>query len=139
QRIHPEDQTRITKDLDRAKLDKAEFELHYRIVLQGGQIRDVHAVGHPVINPSGDLVEFVGTVIDVTDRKRAEEERERLRQAEADLAHINRVTTMGELTASIAHEISQPVAAIVANAGVSLRLLAKGPPDVDQARECLEQ
>ncbi len=113
--------------------------MDYRIVHSGGKIREIHVVGHPILSPSGDLVEFVGTVIDVTERKRAEEERERLRETQADLAHINRVTTMGELTASIAHEISQPVAAIVVNAGVSLRLLAKCPPDVDEARGCLEQ
>jgi len=56
---------------------------------------------------SGDLLEYVGTSIDVTERKRAEEERERLRQAQADLARVNRVTTMGELTASLAHEVNQ--------------------------------
>jgi len=55
-------------------------------------------VGHPVFSPSGDLVEYVGTVIDITERKRADEERERLRQVQADLAHLSRVTTMGELT-----------------------------------------
>ncbi len=75
-----------------------------------------------------------------------EQAEEKLRQSEAyllkvqaDLAHVNRVTTIGELTASIAHEISQPVAAVVANAGVARRLLAKGPPDLDKAGESLEQ
>jgi signal transduction histidine kinase len=71
----------------------------------------------------------------VTERKRAEEERERLRQVQADLAHINRVTTMGELTASLAHEIKQPIAAAVTNAKTCLRWLGRDEPDVAEARE----
>jgi len=70
----------------------------------------------------------VGTVIDVTERKRAEEERERLRQALADLARVNRITTMGELTASLAHEVNQPIAAAVTNANTCLRWLTRDHP-----------
>jgi C4-dicarboxylate-specific signal transduction histidine kinase len=77
----------------------------------------------------------VGTGIDVTERKRAEEERERLRQAQADLAHANRVTTMGELTASVAHEVNQPIAASLTNARTCLRWLAGDTPNVEEARE----
>src|SRR4029077_7635510 len=72
--------------------------------------------GHTVRSISGDLLEYVGTSIDVTERKRADEERERLRQVQADLAHLSRVTTMGELTASLAHEIRQPITAALTNA-----------------------
>jgi PAS domain S-box-containing protein len=102
QRLHPDDQARIRRTIEAAARDRSAFEFDYRIVHPGGKIRDIHTVGHPVFSPSGDLVEFVGTVMDVTERKRAEEERERLRQVQADLAHINRITTMGELTASLA-------------------------------------
>jgi C4-dicarboxylate-specific signal transduction histidine kinase len=80
------------------------------------------------------LVQFVGSVIDVTERKRAEEERERLRQAQADLARVNRVTTMGELTASLAHEVNQPIAAAVTNANTCLRWLTRDHPNVEEAR-----
>jgi hypothetical protein len=76
-----------------------EFEFDYRIVHPGGEIREIHAIGHPVFSPSGDLIEFIGANVAVTETKRANEERERLRQAQADLAHLSRVTTMGELTA----------------------------------------
>ena len=69
------------------------------------------------------------------ERKLAREERERLRQAQADLAHINRVTTMGELTASLAHEIKQPITAAVTNARTCLRWLGRDDPDVSEARE----
>src|SRR6202521_247142 len=134
QRIHPDDQARTMEKLERARREKAEFELDYRIVHLGGQIRDIHAVGHPVLSLSGDLVEFVGTVIDVTERKRAEEERERLRQAHADLAHVNRVTTMGELTASMAHEVNQPIGAAVTDANTCMRWLTRDHPDLEEAR-----
>jgi PAS domain S-box-containing protein len=301
QRIHPDDQGTTVEQVERASREKTGFEFDYRIVHPGGEIREIHTVGHPVLNPSCDLVGFVGTVIDVTERKRAEalrdgesrilemiardapleeileklvrvveaqfagllcsvllldedgqhvrhgaspslpepytkaidglcvgpkagscgtamyrrepvvvadilqdplweayrdvaepyglracwstpilahsgkalgsfamyyreprspspaetralemathlagiaierklarEERERLRQAQADLAHINRVTTMGELTASLAHEIKQPISAAVTDARTCLRWLGRDEPDVSEARE----
>jgi PAS domain S-box-containing protein len=300
QRIHPDDQRRL-EQVERASGDKTGFEFDYRIVHPGGEIREIHTVGHPVFSPSGDLVEYVGTVIDITERKRAEalrdgesrilemiahdapleeileklvrvveaqfagllcsvllldedgqhvrhgaapslpepyskaidglcigpkagscgtamyrrepvvvtdilqdplweayryvaepyglracwstpilahagkalgsfamyyreprgpgsaetralemathlagiaierklarEERERLRHAQAELAHINRVTTMGELTASLAHEVNQPIAAAITDANTCLRWLNRDHPDVEEARE----
>ena len=135
QRIHPDDQQETGEALDAAGRKRAEFEMDYRIVHPGGEIRDVHVVGHPVLNPSGGLVEFVGTVIDVTERKRADEERERLSRLEIELAHINRVSMMGELAASIGHEIKQPIAAAVTNARTCLRWLKRDRPDLEEARE----
>jgi PAS domain S-box-containing protein len=135
QRLHPDDQARVRKTLDAAARDKSGFEFDYRIVHPGGEIRDIHLLGRPALGPSGDLVEFVGTVMDVTERKRAEEERERLRQVQADLAHINRVTTMGELTASLAHEIKQPISAAVTDAKTCLRWLGRDNPDLTEARD----
>jgi C4-dicarboxylate-specific signal transduction histidine kinase len=105
-----------------------------RILLPDGTVKFTHTVGHPVLNASGDVVQFVGSMIDVTERKRAEEERERLRQAQADLARVNRVTTMGELTASLAHEVNQPIAAVVTNADACLRWLAGETPNLEEAR-----
>ena len=133
--IYPDDQARTTEELERARREKAEFEFDFRIVHPGGEIRDIHTVGHPVFSPSGDLVEFVGTVIDVTERKRAEEERERLRQVQADLAHLSRVTTMGELTASLAHEIRQPITAARTDAKTCLRWLGRDNPDLAEASD----
>jgi PAS domain S-box-containing protein len=301
QRIHPDDQAKVKEAVETAGREKAEFELDYRIVHLSGEVRDVHVIGHPVLSPSGDLVEFLGTVMDVTERKRAEalrdgesrilemiarddplkeileqlvrvveaqfvglfcsvllldedgqhvrhgaapslpppyikaidglsigpkagscgtamyrrepvvvtdilqdplweayrsvaepfgfracwstpilahsgkalgsfamyyreprspslaetqalamathlagiaierklarEERERLRQAQADLAHLSRVTTMGELTASLAHEIKQPMTAAVTDARTCLRWLDRDDPDLPEARE----
>ncbi len=300
-RIHPDDQAKVREAVETAGREKAEFELDYRILLPSGDLRDIHVIGHPVFSPSGDLVEFVGTVIDVTERKQAEvlregesrilemiardaplgeileklvrvvegqfagmlcsvllldedgqqvrhgaapslprayteainglrigpkagscgtamyrrepvvvtdilqdplwepyrgvaepyglracwstpilthsgealgsfamyyreprspsstetrvlgmathlagiaiernlarEERERLRQAQAELAHMNRVTTMGELTASLAHELNQPIAAAVTDANTCLRWLTRDQPDLEEARD----
>src|SRR5712664_1296922 len=135
QRIHPEDRTRVVELADRANSAGKDFDAQLRVVHPDGTTKYLHTVGHPVFNASGDLVEFVGTVIDVTERRRADEERERLRQVQADLAHINRVTTMGELTASLAHEIKQPIAAAATNAKTCLLWLGRDDPDLAEARE----
>jgi signal transduction histidine kinase len=73
--------------------------------------------------------------MDVTDSRQVEEERERLRRTQAELAHMNRVSTLGELTASLAHEIKQPIGAAVTNAEVCVRLLDRSQPDIAEARE----
>jgi PAS domain S-box-containing protein len=129
QRFHPDDQPVIAEKLERGTRQRAEFELDYRIILPGGEIRNLHAVAHPVLAPSGDLVEFVGSVIDVTERMRAEEA---LRQAQTDLERVNRVTAMGELTVSLAHEIKQPIAAAVINAKTCLRWLERDEPNLSE-------
>jgi PAS domain S-box-containing protein len=139
QRIYPEDRPIVAERLERARRERGEYEVDYRIIHPGGEIRNIHAVGHPILGPSGDLVELVGTAIDVTERKQAEEERERLRQAQADLAHANRVTTMGELAASVAHEVSQPIAASLTNAKTCLRWLAGDIPNLEEAREAAKR
>jgi PAS domain S-box-containing protein len=136
QRIHPDDRAMMRERFDRAKRDKADYDGEYRYILPSGEIRDFHTFGHPVLGPSGDLLEFVGTVIDDTERKRAEEA---LRKTEADLARIARATTLGELTASIAHEVNQPIAAVVTNGNACLRWLKGETPNLDKAREAAER
>src|SRR5882762_3885575 len=121
QRIHPEDRDRILETFDRAVTERKDFEADHRIVLPDGTIKYVHVIAHPAFNASGDLVEYVGTVMDVTERKRAEEA---LQKAHADLTHVTRVATLGEMTASISHEINQPLGAMVNNANACLRWLA---------------
>ena len=79
--------------------------------------------------------ESVVFVIDLTERKRAEQERERLRQLQADLAHVNRISMMGELTASLAHELKQPITAAITDARTCLRWLSRDQPDVERARK----
>jgi PAS domain S-box-containing protein len=134
QRVHPDDLHRVMEVWERAIREGADYELDFRVVLPEGIVKHIHTEAHPVFNPSGDLIEFIGTSIDVTERKRAEEEREKLRHAEADLAHVSRVTTMGELSASLAHEIKQPIAAAITDANTCLRWLARDEPDLEEAR-----
>jgi PAS domain S-box-containing protein len=129
-RIHPDDRARTKEHFTIAIREKADLDHGYRIVHLGGEIRDIHVIGHPVLSPSGDLVEFVGTMMDVTERRRAEEERQAL-------AHANRITTMGQLTASIAHEVNQPIATARNNAASALRFLSRNPPDLEEVREAL--
>jgi PAS domain S-box-containing protein len=133
-RIHPEDRERAIQTMRQKLRERRDYELHFRIVLPDGTIKYIRALGHPVLNPSGDLGEFVGTSIDMTERKRLEEVR---LDAQNKLGHANRVTTMGHLTASIAHEVNQPIAASVTNAQAALRWLDSQPPDLNEVRQAL--
>jgi PAS domain S-box-containing protein len=135
QRIHPEDLGRTRELLLRAAAGNMEYTHDHRIVLPDGTVKHIHAIGHPVLDENGQVAEYVGTAMDVTEQKRAEEERGRLRQLEANLAHINRVSMMGELTASIAHEVNQPLSGVVSNGSACLRWLAGDVPNVEEARE----
>ena len=135
ERVHPEDLPRFVQAFDRVIRQKVDAELEYRLLLPDGTLKYVQGIGHPVLNANGDLVEIVGTVIDITERKRAEQERAKLYQLEADLAHMNRVSVMGELTASIAHEVNQPLSGVVSNASACLRWLAADTPNVEEAKE----
>jgi len=132
ERIHPNDRARRQETIDQAINNKSEYDVEYRIVLPDGAIKHVHSVGHPVLDGSGNLMQFVGSSTDITGRRLAEEA---LRQAQTDLAHISRVTTMGELTASLAHEVNQPIAAAMTDANTCLRWLNRDQPDVAEARE----
>jgi signal transduction histidine kinase len=118
-----------------AAREKTEYRVEHRIIHPNGTIKHTQAIGHPVLDHSGNVVEFVGSAVDITDVKHAEQERERLRQELANLAHLNRVSTMGELTASLAHEIKQPIGAAVTNADACVRLLDRDQPDLPGARE----
>ena len=254
QRTHPEDRAKWQGAIDRAIAEKSEYEVEFRILLPDGSVKHIHTVGHPVLNASGDLVQFVGSSTDITERKRAEEatrllaaivesshdaivsksldgiitswnkgaerlfgypaeeavgqnitliipperrdeertilgqlargERvdhfetvrmrkdgslidvsltispmkdasgrvvgasklarditgrkraeEALRQAQTDLAHASRLTTMGEFTASLAHEVKQPIAAAVTDANTCVRWITRDEPDLNEARE----
>lgn len=139
QRIHPEDRASWQTAIDRAISKRSDYVVEFRILLPSGAVKYVHTVGHPVLDASGELLQFVGASMDVTERRRAEEERERLRQAQADLVYLARVTTMGDLSASLAHEIKQPISAALTNAKTCLQWLACEPPDVKEARETVSR
>lgn len=130
QHVHPDDRTRVQRTIDRASLDHNDFEHGYRLLLPDGAVKYVHARAHAVTDASGDT-EFIGAVTDVTARRRAEAE---LHAAQVNLAHVTRVTALGELAASIAHEVNQPLAGVVTNAAACLRWLDRSTPDLNEAR-----
>jgi len=130
QRIHPEDAGLVQQITERASREGKDFDYECRLAMPDGSIKNVQVVAHVVRHRSGGI-EFVGALTDITERKHAEEA---LRQAQADLAHVSRVTTMGELTASLAHEVNQPISAAVTDANACLRWLTRDAPDVEEAR-----
>ena len=129
-RVHPEDAVHVKHTIESASTNGKDFEDEYRLLMPDNSIKYVHVVAHALSDKSGKIV--LGAVMDVTERKRAEEA---LHEAQANLARVSRVTTMGELTASLAHEIRQPIAAAVTNARTCLRWLGRDQPDVAEARE----
>jgi PAS domain S-box-containing protein len=133
-RTHPEDRAAVQKAIDSASIDQNDYDHAYRLMMPDGSVKYVHAVARANGDASGGI-EFVGAVTDVTATKQAEE---KLHEAQAELAHITRLTTLGELTASIAHEVNQPLAAVVANAEACLGWINRGTPDLDAARRSVE-
>jgi PAS domain S-box-containing protein len=134
QRIHPDDRARVQQTIDRASRAGKDFEHGYRLLMPDGAVKHVHATAHAVTDASGG-VEFVGAVTDVTAHKQAEVE---LHEAQTDLAHVGRVTALGEMAASIAHEVNQPLAAVVTNAAACLRWLDREPANLKEARSTVQ-
>ena len=123
--------------------ERKDYDQEFRIIRSDGAVRHVHIVGHPVFSASGELIEYVSTQMDVTEHKLAEQairsSEAALHEARAELERVTRVTTMGELAASIAHEINQPLAGVVTSANAGLNWLAANPPNVSKTRETLER
>ena len=132
-RVHPEDVSLIEKMkmVDQEREGGRDFEWQYRLLMPDHSIKYMHAVAHATRGQDGQL-EYIASVQDVTARRLAEEARDKAR---SELAHVARVMTLGTLTASIAHELNQPLSGIVTNASTCMRMLANEPPDVDGARE----
>jgi len=131
--VHPEDRQFMKEGIQRMLADRREFDFTKRIVRPDGEIRHVRCVGVPVIE-GATFKGFVGTGIDVTEQKRLEQERERIRHLEIELAHTNRVSMLGEMASSLAHEIKQPIAAAIASANSCVEWLMHAPPNLDRAR-----
>ena len=130
ERTHPADAPFVKETIERASRDGKDLDFEHRLLMADGSVRQVRVVGHPQRDRL-DGLEFVGAVMDITERRRTEDE---LRQAQADLARVSRVTTLGELTASLAHEVRQPIAAALTDANTCMRWLARNPPDIAEAR-----
>jgi PAS domain S-box-containing protein len=131
--IHPEDRAGVSATLEQAIHARTDYDIReFRVCHPDGTLRFLRTIGHH--NPSSEMGYYVGITMDITERKQAEQEREKLRQLEANLGHINRVNMMGELAAALAHEIRQPIAASITSANACLRWLARDPPDLERAR-----
>ena len=134
-RTHPDDRPSFVAIIEPVMRERTQnWEVEHRIVMPDGTIKNIHVVAHA--SEATDRLEYIGALMDVTDTKQAQEA---LQQAQAELAHITRVTTLGELTASIAHEVNQPLAAVVTNAESSLRWFGRNPPELAEARNAVER
>ncbi len=133
QRVHPEDLALAHRMIEHASSTGNNFDFGHRLLMPDGSVRYVHVVGRAVRDQADEL-EFIGSVMDITAAKRAEEN---LNKAQADLAHVARITTLGELAASIAHEINQPLAAIATSGNACLRWLGRDPPELNAARSAV--
>ena len=130
-RVHPEDLPLLTDMIHRARAGVSDFEYEHRLLMPDRSVKYLHMIAHGTRDQE-DRVEYIGAVQDVTQRRSSEEA---LGQARSELAHVARVTSLGVLTASIAHEVNQPLSGIITNASTCLRMLAGDPPNIEGARE----
>jgi two-component system, LuxR family, sensor kinase FixL len=133
-RLHPEDRESILQAVENSLRTGAEYRSEYRAVLPDGQIRWIVGRGHVEFNGDGKPVRMRGASLDITKRKLAEEQAALHRN---EMAHLSRVTTLGELSGSLAHELNLPLGAILSNAQAAQRILANGDPDLAEVREIL--
>src|SRR6202167_430816 len=129
-RIHPEDLSIFQEHIERSRRDRSDVQLEFRLQMPDGTVKYVHVAAH--FRGDHGQLEYIGAVQDVTERRSSEEA---LSRARSELSHVARVMSLGVLTASIAHEVNQPLSGIVTNASTCLRMLAADPPNVDGARE----
>ena len=130
-RVHPEDMPLVREKIDRARRNGGDFEYEHRLQMPDRSVKYLHLVARGTRDADGQL-EYIGAIQDVTQRRLSEEALGKIR---SELAHVARVTSLGALTASIAHEVNQPLSGIITNASTCLRMLAADPPNVDGARE----
>lgn len=135
ERVHPEDLPIVKQAVERASSNGEDWEIEYRLLMPNGAVKHVHVVAHAIGSNSSNR-EFVGAVMDVTAARRTEET---MRRGQAELAHVSRLTTLGEFAASIAHEVNQPLTAIVNNANACLDLLPAPAPHLEEVRSALEE
>jgi PAS domain S-box-containing protein len=130
-RVHPEDLPLMNDMIEKAQHAASDFEYAHRLLMPDGSIKHMHLIAHASRDREGRL-EYIGAVQDVTQRRLSEEA---LSKARSELARVTRITSLGVLTASIAHEVNQPLLGIITNASTCLRMLSADPPNVDGARE----
>ena len=134
ERVHPQDVPLMQQAIELAGGGR-EIDYECRLLMPAGNVKTLHIVGHGMRDPEGRL-EYIGAVQDVTQRRLSEEV---LGMVRSELARVARVTSLGALTASIAHEVNQPLSGIITNASTCLRMLAADPPNVEGARETAQR
>ncbi|MBB3258408.1 PAS domain-containing protein [Paraburkholderia sp. WP4_3_2] len=128
---HPEDLCLITQFFEQGQRGDSDIECQHRLVMPDQSIKHLHLIAHRANDRPGRY-EYIGTMLDISQRRSSEEA---LDKARSELLHVSRVMSLGALTASIAHEVNQPLAGIVTNASTCLRLLAAEPPNIEAAQE----
>jgi PAS domain S-box-containing protein len=130
-RVHPEDIPLFSERMAGARSAGSDQDYEIRLRMPNGAVKYLHTISHGIEGREGQL-EIIGAAQDITRRRLSEEA---LNKARSELAHVSRVTSLGAMTASIAHEVNQPLSGIITNAGTCLRMLATDPPNVEGARE----
>jgi two-component system, LuxR family, sensor kinase FixL len=133
-RVHPQDRESVLMAVENSLRTSEEYRSEYRVVLPSGQLRWIAGRGHVEFSGNGQPVRMRGASLDITERKQAEEQAARQRN---EMAHLSRVSTLGELSGSIAHELSLPLSAVLSNAQAAQRVLAKGDADLAEVRDIL--
>lgn len=134
-RVHPEDRNAVDEAIESARASSQTFEFEYRLLRPDGETRWLISRGRYGYNDRGGIRELIGVAIDVTAQVKANLQ---LRLQREEMAHMSRVSSMGELTASLAHELNQPLTAIASNAAAGKRFLTQSPPDLPMFEELLD-
>jgi two-component system, LuxR family, sensor kinase FixL len=134
-RSHPDDAAMLEQAFEQAVSGAQFIDITHRLLMPDGSVKHVKVLAHPAQDKE-DNVEYIGVLMDITAAKQAEEA---LQELQASLAHVTRVTALGELTASIAHEVNQPLAAIVTYGDAGLRWLNREVPQLDEVRSAVER
>jgi two-component system, LuxR family, sensor kinase FixL len=132
--VHPDDREGLQQAVNRSLTDATDYEAEYRVLLPDGRIRWIAARGRPELRPDKNTAFMRGVVLDITERRRSESELQELRH---QLSHAGRLSVMGQLAASLAHELNQPLGAILRNAEAAELFLNQNPPAFDELREIL--
>jgi PAS domain S-box-containing protein len=134
--LHPDDTAAVVAEWFRCTSSGQPLDITYRLRRFDGVYRWIHARAEPLFDEHGKVMRWYALLVDVDDRRNAEDA---LRASQAELAHVTRVMTMGELVASIAHEVSQPLTVVVNNANACLELLPRGSARLEEVREALAE
>jgi signal transduction histidine kinase len=132
--VHPDERLSIEGTIKEALVDGRDYNIEHRIIRRTGEVRWIAARGRAIYNAAGQPLKMMGASFDVTGRKQRELEAEGHRQ---EIAHLGRVALMGEMAASLAHELNQPLTAIVSNAGAGQRFLDQGEVDIQELHELM--